>query len=242
MAILSQRFKKRYSPEPVDYRTKRSRGSLGWLKQTAAALSVFAAVYAAAATETQLGQSVVEGVRYLLTTEADFAYLLDKAAPYLPQQLDTAVWKRVQTTVSRPADPLQYMVKPVDGALTATFGWQTHPVLKQQVLHEGIDIAAPAGTAVRAAASGQIRVVEESAQFGKIIIIEHSSEVQTVYGHLAEAAVKSGDSVTQGQLIGRVGQTGMTQTPKLYFAVSDKGKFVDPLTRIQGGFSGKDGA
>ena len=241
MATLSQRFKKHYCPEPFEYRSRRTHTNLGWLKQTIAALSIFAAVYAAAATETQLGQSVVDGVRYLLTAETDFAYLMDKAAPYLPQQLDTAVWKRVQTTVSRPADPLQYMLKPVDGVLTATFGWQTHPVLKQQVMHEGIDIAAPAGTAVRAAASGQVRVVEDSAQFGKIVIIEHSSEVQTVYGHLAESAVKAGDAVTQGQLIGRVGQTGMAQAPKLYFAVSDKGKFIDPLTRIQGDFSGKDG-
>jgi murein DD-endopeptidase MepM/ murein hydrolase activator NlpD len=108
-------------------------------------------------------------------------------------------------------------------------------------MHEGIDITAPAGTAVRAAASGSVRVVEESAQFGKIIIIQHSEEVQTVYGHLAEASVKANDPVTQGQLIGRVGQTGMTPAPKLYFAVSDKGKFVDPLGRIQGEFTGKDG-
>lgn len=240
MTPFSQRFRKRYS-EPVEYRTKRTRMNFGWLKQTAAALFIFTVVYLAAVSDTQAGRSVVDGVRYLLTTETDIAYLIDRVSPYLPQQLDTAVWKRVQTTVSRPADPLQYMVKPVDGKVAATFGWQTHPVLKQQVMHEGIDIAAPTGAPVRAAASGNVRVVEESAQFGKIIIIEHSNEVQTVYGHLAEAAVKAGDPVTQGQLIARVGQTGMTNTPKLYFAVSDKGKFVDPLSRIQGHFSGRDG-
>jgi murein DD-endopeptidase MepM/ murein hydrolase activator NlpD len=241
MTTFSQRFKKRYYSEPVEYRTNRTRMNLGWLKQTAAALLIFAVVYMAASSDTQVGRSVVDGVRYLLTTETDVAYLMEQAAPYLPQQLDSSVWKRVQTTVSRPADPLQYMVKPVDGKLTATFGWQTHPVLKQQVMHEGIDITAPAGTAVRAAASGHVRVVEDSAQFGRIIIVEHSSEVQTVYGHLAESAVKTGDPVTQGQLIARVGQTGMAQAPKLYFAVSDKGKFIDPLTRIQGEFAGKDG-
>ena len=240
MTSFSQRFRKRYT-EPVEYRTKRNRINFDWLKQTAAALFIFAVVYMMAISDTQFGRSAVEGVRYLLTTETDFAYLIERVSPYLPQQLDTAVWKRVQTTVSRPADPLQYMVKPADGKVTAAFGWQTHPVLKQQVMHEGIDIAASAGTAVRAAASGNVRVVEESAQFGKIIIIEHSNDVQTVYGHLAEASVRAGDPVTQGQLIARVGQTGMTPTPKLYFAVSDKGNFVDPLSRIQGQFINKDG-
>lgn len=239
MPTFSQRIK--HHAEPVDYRTKRTRMDFGWLKQAAAALILFTAVYTAAISDTQWGRSVVEGVRYLLTTETDVAYLAERIAPYLPQQLDTAVWKRVQTTVSRPADPLQYMLKPVDGKLTATYGWQMHPVLKQQVMHEGIDISAPAGTPVRAVASGTVRVVEESAQFGKLVIIEHSHDVQSVYGHLAESMVKAGDSVTQGQLIARVGQTGMTPSPKLYFAVSDKGKFIDPLSRIQGEFSGKDG-
>lgn len=240
MGSFSQRLKKHYS-EPVEYRAKRNRMDFGWLKQTVAAVLLFSAVYMADVSDTQVGRSVVEGVRYLLTTETDVSYLVERVSPYLPQQLDTSVWKRVQTTISRPADPLQYMLKPVDGKLTAVYGWQTHPVLKQQVMHEGIDIAAPAGTAVRAAASGNVRVVEDSAQFGKIVILEHSSEVQTVYGHLGETVVKAGDPITQGQLIARVGQTGMTPTPKLYFAVSDKGKFIDPLSRIQGDFSIKDG-
>lgn len=240
MSTFSQRMKKRYA-EPIEYRTRRRRWNLGWLKQTAAALVVYAVVYLAAGSDTQIGRSVVDGVRYLLTTEIDMVYVVDRVESYLPQQLDTSLWRRVQTTISRPADPLQYMVKPVDGKLAATFGWQTHPVLKQQVMHEGIDITAPAGTPVRAAASGVVRVVEDSAQFGRIVIIEHSNEVQTVYGHLSETSVQAGDQVSQGQLIARVGQTGMAQSPKLYFAVSDKGKFIDPMTRIQGEFSGKDG-
>lgn len=239
MPTFSHRF--RQYAEPVEYRKKRSRISVHWLKQMAAALLMFAFVYMADASDTQAGRLVLDGVRYLLTTETDMTYVLERVSPYLPQQLDSTVWKRVQTTVSRPADPLQYLLKPADGKLTATFGWQTHPILKQQVLHEGIDIAAPAGTAVRAAASGTVRVVEESAQFGKIVIIEHSREVQTVYGHLAETLVRPGDPVTQGQIIARVGQTGMTPNAKLYFAVSDKGKFIDPLSRIQGEFFGKEG-
>lgn len=239
MPAFSQRFKS--YPEAAEYRVKRSRVDLGWLKRAGVAVLIFCVIYGAAQSETRIGRSIVDGVHYILTTETDVQYVLERLSPYLPQQLDSALWKRVQTTVSRPADPLQYMLKPVDGKLTATYGWQIHPVLKQEFMHEGVAIAAPQGTGVRAAATGTVRVVEESAQFGKILIIEHSQDVQTVYGHLSEALVKPGDRVVQGQLVARVGKSGMTETSKLYFAISDKGKFIDPLQRIQGEFSGKDG-
>lgn len=221
-----------YRDEDVDY---------GWLKRTVVSILVFSLVYIAHVSETAVGRVVDDGVRYMLTTETDVAYIADRLAQYAPQGFDTAVLKRVQTTVSKPADPLLYMSKPVEGKIAAPFGWRTHPVLKQEMMHEGLDIEAALGTSVRASAPGKVKLVNESAQYGRTVIIEHGQEVETMYGHLGEVLVKSGDMVSQGQIIARVGKTGITNTPQLYFEVREKGNAVDPMTRIKGDFPAKEG-
>lgn len=149
--------------------------------------------------------------------------------------------KRVQSTVSKPADPLLYMTKPADGKLSAHFGWQTHPVLKQEMMNDGIGIEAQLGSSVRAAAPGRVKTVSESAKYGKTVIIDHGQEIETMYGHLGEVLVKAEDTVSQGQVIARVGKSGITSGPTLYFEVREKGKPIDPLTRIKGELPVKEG-
>lgn len=221
-----------YRDDEVDY---------GWLKRTVLATLIFSLVYVSHVSETTVGRVIDDGVRYILTTETDFAYIANRLAQYAPQGFDTAVLKRVQTTVSKPADPLLYMSRPVDGKITAPFGWRTHPVLKQEMMHEGIDIDAPLGTSVRAAAPGKVKLANESAQFGRTLIIEHGQEIESMYGHLGEVLVKPGDMISQGQVIARVGKTGIANGPLLYFEVREKGKAIDPLTRIKGEFPQKEG-
>lgn len=221
-----------YHEEATDY---------GWLKRSLVAAIIFAVVYGLCISETTLGQSVTAGVKYMLQTETDFAYITDKITAYAPRNLDLSWLKRAQTTMTKPADPLMYMTKPVDGTLVAQFGWHTHPVLKQEMMHEGIDVEAPLGTSVRAAAPGKIKSVTDSAKIGKNIIIDHGQDISTVYGHLAEILVKPGDTVSQGQVIARVGKTGITTGPMLYFEVRVQGTAVDPLTRIKGEFPMKEG-
>lgn len=215
-----------YSDEP-DY---------SWLKKLVAALLVFIFVYIAHISGTGMGRAVDDGIRYLITAETDWNYILNQIVERSPKDLDWSVFKKVQTAVSKPADPLMYMTKPTSGKVIAGFGWQTHPILKQQVMHEGLDIEAPLGTAVRASAPGKIKTVTDSAQNGKMVIIEHSQDIETAYGHLGEVLVKSGDMVSQGQIIGKVGKTGMTNTPLLYFEVRENGKPIDPVLRIKGDF------
>lgn len=221
-----------YGEEEPDY---------SWLKKTVAAALFFALVYAAHISDSTVGRVVTGAVKYMMTTETDFGYIAEKLAPYAPQGFDAAVLKRVQTTVSKPADPLQYMTKPVDGKVLYPYGWRTHPVLKQEMMNEGIDFEAPLGTAVRVAAPGKVKLVTDSAQLGRTLIVDHGQEIETVYGHLGEVLVKQGDPVSQGQIVARSGKTGMTAGPQLYFELRDKGKSVDPITRLRGEFPAKEG-
>lgn len=222
--------------EPRDpWQQREDTDNFGWLKRTAAAAVLFAIVYVAHASDTAVGRTVTDAVRYTLTTGTDFAYLADKIAGYAPQNMDVSVFKRLGGNVTKPADPLLYMTRPVDGKLVSRFGWQVHPVLKQEVLQEGIGLEAPLGTPVRAAASGRVKAVADSARHGKVLVVEHGKDVDTLYGHLGEVLVKEGEAVSQGQVVARVGKSGMTATPQLYFEVREKGVAVDPLTRLTEG-------
>lgn len=94
--------------------------------------------------------------------------------------------------------------------------------------HSGIDMAAPSGTAVRAAAAGRATVAWSATGYGLHLVVEHGGGVATLYGHLDSTAVLNGDWVDAGQLIGRVGSTGMSTGPHLHFEVRRAGRPVDP--------------
>ena len=211
-----------------------------WLKKTVTALSLFAVIYGAHVSDTRIGQEVTGAVRRVLATQTDFVYYTARTVDYLnaywPNVANISglpVLKQVQATISRPADPLLYMTKPVDGQVMTQYGWQTNAAVKQDTMHEGIDIAAPAGSSVRAAATGKVKVVTDSAQFGKMLIIDHGQNTETIYGHLIDVLVKEGDAVSQGQVVARVGKTGAA-APVLYFELRENGKAIDPLSRLKG--------
>jgi murein DD-endopeptidase MepM/ murein hydrolase activator NlpD len=156
--------------------------------------------------------------------------------------MDVSVFKRLGGNVTKPADPYMYMTRPVEGKVVAPYGWQVHPVLKQEVLQEGIGLEAALGSPVRAAAAGRVKAVAETARYGKVLVVEHGREVETLYGHLGEVLVREGETVSQGQLVARVGKTGMTAAPLLYFEVREKGVAVDPLPRLAGGGDSRKGS
>ncbi|MCX7781056.1 MAG: M23 family metallopeptidase [Negativicutes bacterium] len=211
------------------------------LKKTLIALIIFATVYGLHMTDTRVSRAVDDSVRYILTAQTDFSTLGEELAKYAPKGFDQSVLKRVQGTVSKPADPLLYMTKPVDGKIVMPYGWQTHPVLKQEMMHEGISIEAQLGASIRAAAPGKVKAVAESARHGRTIVIDHGRDIETTYGHIGEILVKPDESVSQGQVIARVGKTGITNGPMLYFEVREKGNPVDPLLRVRGEFTVKEG-
>lgn len=227
--------------EEYSWQDNGPRRDYDWLKKSVIATILFVLVYCLHISETTVGMMADEGIHYTLSTQTDFNYLVDQIANHVPVPIDLSVLKKVQTAVSKPADPLLYMSKPVPGKIISSFGWQVHPVSKQEMLHEGIDIEAVLGTNIRAAAAGKVKTVTDSALYGKTLILEHSQDIDTLYGHLGEILVSPGDAISQGQVIGKVGRTGMINGPTLYFEIRDQGKAVDPLTRLKGDFTTGEG-
>lgn len=115
-------------------------------------------------------------------------------------------------------------VWPVHGVLTSRFG------VRHGRRHDGIDIAAPAGTAVRAAADGKVLYSgDQQTGYGNLVIIRHPDDMITVYAHNRRNLVAEGDRVEQGQTIAQVGSTGRSTGPHLHFEIRKRTKPRNPL-------------
>jgi murein DD-endopeptidase MepM/ murein hydrolase activator NlpD len=121
---------------------------------------------------------------------------------------------------------------PVTGTITSPFGWRTNPFGGGPEFHQGLDIAAPMGTTVTAAAGGTVIMAQWYGGYGNYILIDHGGGFSTGYGHLSAMYVSSGQSVQRGQAIGAVGSTGQSTGPHLHFEVRIAGKPVDPAPRL----------
>jgi murein DD-endopeptidase MepM/ murein hydrolase activator NlpD len=121
---------------------------------------------------------------------------------------------------------------PINGAkISSGFGMRKHPILGYSKMHKGLDYAAPRGTPVLAAGDGIVHTVKTSKTgYGKHIEIKHSSKYSTLYGHLDRfaAGIKKGTRVSQGDVIGFVGATGMATGPHLHYEVHERDKQVNP--------------
>lgn len=120
------------------------------------------------------------------------------------------------------------MTLPVAGHITSGFGMRLHPILGFTRFHKGIDIGAPWGTPVHAATSGVIVFAGRSAGYGNFIKLATGGIIGTGYGHLSQILVHVGERVSSGQLIGRVGSTGMSTGPHLHWEVWKNGVAVNP--------------
>lgn len=108
---------------------------------------------------------------------------------------------------------------PVEGRVGSSFGEREDPFNGEGKFHSGIDIEAPYGTPVRAAADGDATGESMGAGYGRQVVLNHGHDVVTVYGHLSEIAVMPGQHVTRGQIIGYVGQSGRATGPHLHYEV-----------------------
>ena len=106
-----------------------------------------------------------------------------------------------------------------------------HPVLHRYRAHLGVDLAAPSGTPVWAAADGEVAFAARNRAAGNMVVINHESNLTAVYMHLLRFArgIKKGVTVRQRQVIGYVGSTGRTTGPHLHFGIKVNGEYVDPL-------------
>ncbi len=104
-----------------------------------------------------------------------------------------------------------------------------HPILKRYRAHEGIDLIANTGTDIYASADGTVKTVRYSDSFGKMVEVDHGFGLLTLYAHMSKQEVKIGDVVKRGQIIGKVGSTGLSGGPHLHYEVHVKNKEVDPV-------------
>jgi len=117
---------------------------------------------------------------------------------------------------------------PVEGRVTSSFGERLDPINGEGAFHTGIDISAPYGTPVRAAADGEVTGADMGTGYGRTVELNHGHGFMTVYAHLSSVAVLPGQHVTRGQIIGFVGTSGRTTGANLHYEVRVDGVPVNP--------------
>lgn len=124
----------------------------------------------------------------------------------------------------RPIQTLQRAMGKLSG-----FGTRLHPILKTPQMHAGIDFGAPMGTPIYATGNGKVARVEfKTTGYGKNVVIDHGYGYKTLYAHMSKVEVKVGDVVKRGEVIGKVGSTGLSTSPHVHYEVFKNGNRVDP--------------
>lgn len=172
-----------------------------------------------------------EGVEALLQRTGGLLAKLDTLSETQSRRFDTVVALVKQQGAAVRQIP---SVQPVDnGKLTgmvASFGRRVHPFYKVLRMHTGVDYALPVGSPVYATADGTVRTIKRSERgYGNMIVVEHGALYSTSYAHLEKINVRQGQSVRRGDVIGEVGNTGLSMAPHLHYEVLYKGEAVDPM-------------
>lgn len=117
--------------------------------------------------------------------------------------------------------------------VTSKFGIRRHPISGKIKGHTGVDLSAPIGTPIRAAASGKIMRASHYSGYGRYINIKHTGSLNTAYGHLSRIVVRNGQQVSQGQIIGYTGNSGYSTGPHLHYEVIKQGSPINPMSFVK---------
>jgi len=121
---------------------------------------------------------------------------------------------------------------PVRGWVSSGFGHRVSPFTGKDTMHSGVDITSPMRTPVIAPAAGTVHFAGSEGGLGNTVTLSHGYGTRTVYGHMDKLKVKTGQTVRRGDVIGWVGNTGLSTGPHLHYEVEIKGSYVDPLKYI----------
>lgn len=124
---------------------------------------------------------------------------------------------------------------PVPGytRISSPFGYRVHPVFKTKKFHSGVDIPAPSGVTVNAAAGGKVIHAGRLGGYGNTVMIDHGGGVVSLYGHNSSLLVSNGATVSRGTPIARIGSTGVSTGPHLHFEVRKNGGCINPLSWLK---------
>lgn len=166
-----------------------------------------------------------------LQKDADMYMAIYEAA----EEAEAALIREHRNALSYSSNPVKYtggkFLWPVPGSqrITSYYGWRIHPVYKTKKFHTGIDVGAGYGLDIVAAADGVVTLATTNGGYGKCIIINHGSGITSLYGHCSTLLVSKGDRVLKGDVIAKVGSTGVSTGPHLHFEVRENSSTVDPL-------------
>jgi murein DD-endopeptidase MepM/ murein hydrolase activator NlpD len=114
--------------------------------------------------------------------------------------------------------------------VSSGFGMRRHPIAQAWLQHKGVDYAAPTGTRVRAVGDGVVEFAGTKGGYGKVVILRHHGQYNTIYAHLSRVTVRAGARIAQNDTIGAVGQTGWATGPHLHYEFRVAGEARNPLT------------
>jgi murein DD-endopeptidase MepM/ murein hydrolase activator NlpD len=161
----------------------------------------------------------------LSTPENTFGVLRDLLG-LLETRLETVRYGVERRQALAAATPSMW---PVAGWLSSPFGERTDPFTGRPDFHPGIDISADKGTPIHATADGTVESASYSGAYGNLVVLDHGFGISTRYGHMSRFAVKAGDHVKRGDVIGYIGQTGRANGPHVHYEVWLNGRMLNPL-------------
>ncbi len=150
------------------------------------------------------------------------------------KSLDEIVALAKEKEVMLASIPAILPVKKGDFYVASGYKMRMHPILKINKFHKGMDFTAPKGTPVYASGDGKIYRAQRSSTFGKVIYIDHGYGYKTIYAHLSKMEVKRGETIKRGDLIGYVGNTGLSVAPHLHYEVHKNDVALNPINFYYG--------
>jgi murein DD-endopeptidase MepM/ murein hydrolase activator NlpD len=141
----------------------------------------------------------------------------------------TQILQQRQAGQTLPSDTVGIFGRPVPGGTTSRYGPRLHPIFGEVRQHNGVDMSAGFGQPVAAAEDGVVVLADVRGGYGNAVVIDHGNALGTVYAHLSAFAVRPGEVVERGQVIGGAGSTGFATGPHLHWEVRVFGSPVDPI-------------
>lgn len=182
-----------------------------------------------AATESEIAESAstIEEYQNQLSQQTSTIAALEAAVAADKQTLAAQNRKYTGGVFTWPAPSYTYV--------SSEFGYRIHPIYGTKIFHSGLDLAAPNGSPILAAADGVVVAASYESSMGNYIMINHGDGLYTIYMHASALYVSSGQEVSAGDQIGAVGSTGNSTGPHLHFSVRLNGSYVNPWSYLGGG-------
>ena len=165
--------------------------------------------------------------------------LIDKEINYSISEISSEIFSEIKYKLNYVKTVQNFIsslpiVAPIKGLrITSGYGVRKHPILKKKIMHHGIDFKGSHKSPIQATASARVKFAGWSNSFGNLIILDHGNSITTVYAHLSERKVRTGQRVKKNDIIGLQGSTGRSTGEHLHYEVHYKGKSINPVKFLQ---------